>query len=255
MSTLAVQHRNHSVPDGCLDDLITAIRDDLAPQMDLRLRTHLAGRDREWLIDQLVALTLGRDSERPVDSTDGPPHGLHVVRPIQLDEYRLDSFVDRYRGFDRGRLVADGYLTQCGAESRRPGDRLRTSLASRRTPPQPCQGRPVRTALRRRGVGDPLDRSHRELLTFTLPRTKTWALRFLRASTEYSAVGTWRDPHGSAHDNRADNVVFEIEYGEVDTEYVGDGIVRCMSLINHLEVNEQLLYARMIDVEQSTLCG
>jgi len=39
----------------------------------------------------------------------------------------------------------------------------------------------------------------------------------------------------------------------VADELVGHAIVRCLSLINNLEVNEQILYARMIDVEESTL--
>lgn len=45
----------------------------------------------------------------------------------------------------------------------------------------------------------------------------------------------------------------EVEYGEVEGELIGAGIVRTLSLINNLEVNEQILYARMINVEQSTL--
>ncbi|MGB2774988.1 MAG: hypothetical protein WBF31_21975 [Anaerolineae bacterium] len=36
-------------------------------------------------------------------------------------------------------------------------------------------------------------------------------------------------------------------------EAIGHGIVRGLSLINNLEVNEQILYARMINIEQSTL--
>jgi hypothetical protein len=36
-------------------------------------------------------------------------------------------------------------------------------------------------------------------------------------------------------------------------ELVGDGILRTLSLINNLEINEQILYAQMINVEQSTL--
>jgi len=36
-------------------------------------------------------------------------------------------------------------------------------------------------------------------------------------------------------------------------ELVGAGIVRCLSLVNNVEVNEQILYARMINVEQTTL--
>lgn len=36
-------------------------------------------------------------------------------------------------------------------------------------------------------------------------------------------------------------------------EVIDDGVVVCLSLINNLEVNEQVLYARMIDIEQTTL--
>ena len=44
-----------------------------------------------------------------------------------------------------------------------------------------------------------------------------------------------------------------MQYGETHEELIGDGIVRALSLINNREVNEQILYARMIDVEQTTL--
>ena len=60
-------------------------------------------------------------------------------------------------------------------------------------------------------------------------------------------------PSGVSNDVRADNVIVEVEFGEVAGELVGHGIVRCLSLINNLEVNEQILYARMINVEESTL--
>jgi hypothetical protein len=58
---------------------------------------------------------------------------------------------------------------------------------------------------------------------------------------------------GVSNDIRADNVIVEVEFGDVAGELVGHGIVRCLSLINNLEVNEQVLYARMINVEESTL--
>jgi len=56
-----------------------------------------------------------------------------------------------------------------------------------------------------------------------------------------------------SNDQRADNGLLGVEYGEVEGELIGNGIVHCLSLINNLEVNEQVLYARMIDIEQSTL--
>jgi hypothetical protein len=75
----------------------------------------------------------------------------------------------------------------------------------------------------------------------------------MRASTELAAAGTWQDPDSVSNDERADNVLLEVQYGDTKDERVGDGIIVALSLINNLEVNEQVLYARMIDVEQTTL--
>ena len=49
------------------------------------------------------------------------------------------------------------------------------------------------------------------------------------------------------------NLPSRVEYGEVATELLGHGIITTLNLINNLEVNEEILYARMINVEQSTL--
>lgn len=86
-----------------------------------------------------------------------------------------------------------------------------------------------------------------------MPRDKAEALDFMKATTELSALGTWQDPEMVSNDQRADNVLLEVEYGEIDGELVGNGIARALSLINNLEINEQILYARMINVEQTTL--
>jgi hypothetical protein len=56
-----------------------------------------------------------------------------------------------------------------------------------------------------------------------------------------------------ASDLRADNVVLEIEYGELEGERIGDGVVTALRLINNLEVNEEILYGRIENIKQSTL--
>jgi hypothetical protein len=97
-------------------------------------------------------------------------------------------------------------------------------------------------------------RVEREPLTITVPRARAGALAgVLTAATGIGAEGTWRDPAGSAHDERAPNTLFRSEYGGVAEELVGNGIAACLRLIKHLEVNEQVLYARMDNVEESTL--
>jgi hypothetical protein len=102
-------------------------------------------------------------------------------------------------------------------------------------------------------TGTRFDRTQRELLTLTVPRPKAESLDFMKATTELSALGTWQDPRGAANDMQADNVVLEVEYGEIDGELIGDGIVLSLSLINNLEINEEILYGRMENVERSTL--
>lgn len=57
----------------------------------------------------------------------------------------------------------------------------------------------------------------------------------------------------AANDMRADNVVLEIEYGELEGERIGNGIVTALRLINNREINEEILYGRMENIEQSTL--
>ena len=75
----------------------------------------------------------------------------------------------------------------------------------------------------------------------------------MRASTELAAAGTWQDPSNVSNDERADNVLLEVQYGEIAEELVGVGIVEALSLINQLEINEQVLYARMINIEETSL--
>jgi hypothetical protein len=98
-----------------------------------------------------------------------------------------------------------------------------------------------------------LQRTQQELLTLALPRSKATALDFMRASTELAAAGTWQDPDSVSNDERADNVMLEVQFGETSDEIVGKGIVTALSVINNLEINEQVLYARMINIEESTL--
>jgi hypothetical protein len=82
---------------------------------------------------------------------------------------------------------------------------------------------------------------------------KASALDFMKATTELSAFGTWQDPESVSNDMRADNTLLQVEYGEVEGELVGQAVITALSLINNLEVNEQILYARMKNIEQSTL--
>ncbi len=185
--------------------------------------------------------------------TEEKAERLARLRGIALDRETLHRFLERYAGHDRGRLISDGYLLASAPQRG-------TAMISGefRTP----EGEALLVHANEmlfgllfgdEATGVSFDRVERELLTLTLPRRKAAALDFMKAATEIGAVGTWRDPEGVSDDSRTDNVVLEVEYGEEPGEAIGDGIVRALALINNLEINEQVLYARMIGVEQSTL--
>ncbi|GAA5207320.1 type 2 periplasmic-binding domain-containing protein [Streptomyces thinghirensis] len=243
--------------------LVREVRQELADELRLRLREALAGQPREWLVNQLLDLALapGLPAQRRSDPSVAPTEEPHEerqrraerVRNLSLDSERLRRFVDDYRMLDRDTLIGRGLLIDppvkgscpLGPEHRSPeGEQLLTE---------------AKDLLHALLFGDEeagvrLERVERELLTLTLPRHKAHAIAFvLRAATEIGAAGTWRDPGGAANDERAPNTILQVEYGEVAEELVGNGITACLRLINNLEVNEVVLYARMENVEESTL--
>jgi hypothetical protein len=240
--------------------VVQGVQRELSPVFEERLRAELAGKDREWLIDQIVRLSLDRHSMQEIDrkaerdaKSAARAARLERVRVLALDEPVLQSFVAQWRGVTREALIASGHLVP---EAPAKGTELLTTDDRGEQGDELLQyAKDVLFALL---FGDAstatsLDRTQQELLTFALPRFKAGALDFMRASTELSAAGTWQDPDSVSNDERADNVLLEVQYGDTADEVVGDGIIVCLGLINNLEVNEQVLYARMLNVEQTTL--
>ncbi len=245
-----------------IDAVVRAIQADLTPQFEERLREQLATADREWLIDQIVRLTLDAHSLAEIDrkverdaKARARAERIERVKAIALTHESLAAFTAEHATVSRESLQASGQLaadapakgtTQLTAEHRSPaGEELLQ------------RAKDVLYALL---FGDEqtntqLERVQQELLTFALPRFKASALDFMRASTELAAAGTWQDPDSVSNDERADNVVLDVQFGETADELVGNGIIAALTIINNLDVNEQVLYARMINVEQTTLIG
>lgn len=175
------------------------------------------------------------------------------LRELSLDRLSLKHFIDTHRHTAREQLIDTGHLAPHAPVK---GTTLLTP--HHRTPAGNALLQLTKDILFALLFGDAHTNTHfhrveRELLTLTLPRAKSHAMGFLQAATELSAAGTWQDPDSVSHDQRAENVILEVEYGEISEEWIGDGIVTTLRLINNLEVNEQILYARMINIEQSTL--
>lgn len=243
-----------------IDAVVASINRELTPVFEEKLRAALADADREWLVDQVVRLTLDAHSLEEIDRRSerdakaaARAHRAERVRELALNPAVLAEFIVENDAVTRESLQADGMLA----------------------PDAPAKGTALVETLHRTAAGEELlerakdvlfgllfgdertatslTRVQQELLTFALPRGKASALDFMRASTELAAAGTWQDPESVSNDERADNVVLEVQFGEIAEELVGRGIIIALGLINNLEVNEQVLYARMINVEETTL--
>jgi hypothetical protein len=243
-----------------IDHIVRRINKELVPQFEEKLRAYLADQNKEWLIEQIVRLTLDAHSLQAMDRkikqeiiAKNRAERFERVKAIQLDRAKLTEFIKQFDGYTRESLIKDGYLLAKAPE--KGTDLISEEFHTEKGSQLLVYAKDVLFALL---FGDAsthatFDRHQQELLTLTLPRFKAEALDFMKATTELSALGTWQDPDSVSNDQRADNVIFEVEYGEIEGELIGNGVIHCLSLINNLEVNEQILYARMINLEQSTL--
>jgi hypothetical protein len=240
--------------------LVQSVQRDLTPVFEERLREQLADKDRDWLVDQIVRLTLDAHSLQEIDrkveqeaKAAARTARIERVTLLALDHAGLERFLTEHGNVTRESLIASGHLK---ASAPAKGTALLVSDDRGDQGDELLQlAKDVLFALL---FGDAstntsLDRTQQELLTFALPRFKAGALDFMRASTEFSAAGTWQDPASVSNDERADNVMLEVQYGDTADERVGSGIIAALTIINNLEVNEQVLYARMVDIEQTTL--
>jgi hypothetical protein len=103
--------------------IVRAVRLELSPAFEERLRTMLEGQDREWLIDQIVRLTLDQHSLQEIDrraereAKERARRERHErVRALGIDHAALAEFVGTYRGVDRAALLKGGFLVKGAPE-------------------------------------------------------------------------------------------------------------------------------------------
>ena len=100
-----------------IDVLVRELNRKLSPQFEEMLRAELAGRDREWLIDQIVRLTLDahrlqeidRQSEREAKAR-ARAERIERLRALALDRAALARFLAEHEGTTRESLLASGLL-------------------------------------------------------------------------------------------------------------------------------------------------
>ncbi|PPK70612.1 hypothetical protein V5P93_000508 [Actinokineospora auranticolor] len=210
------------------DDMVRRAQADLAGHVLPALRARLMAQPREWLVDQLLAEAAARLGGVPAQR---PGESGHLPRPLTLDEQVLAEHTARLGAFDTsaclvdppppgGAMIGPAQRTAHGEDLLRLAkDLLYAALF----------GEPTHGVL--------LDRVRQESITLTVPRWKAEVFTFIhRGPTDL-------DSDGAIH----------LSYGEVEPGVVSDAVVAALRVINRLEINEEVLYARMIEQGQGTL--
>lgn len=198
-----------------IEHIVRRINKDLVPQFEEKLRAYLADQDKEWLIEQIVRLTLDAHSLQAMDRkikqeiiARNRAERLDRVKAMKFDRTKLAEFLKMYEPYSRESIIRDEYLLATAPEKGTDliADNFRTPKGNQLL----VNAKDVLFALL---FGDTstqtsFNRHQQELLTLTLPRFKAEALDFMKATTELSALGTWQDPDSVSNDQRADNVIF-----------------------------------------------
>ena len=93
-----------------IESVVQTVNRELAPRFEERLRHHLAGRDKEWLIEQIVRLSLGAHGQQATDQgnpreAEERAERVSRLRDIALDLEGLREFSERYATCTRERLI------------------------------------------------------------------------------------------------------------------------------------------------------
>ena len=100
-----------------IHSILRRINRDLVPQFEEKLRTYLHEQDREWLIEQIVRLTLDAHSLQENDrkrfvaqKEQRRAERLARVRELELCDDMLRDYLEQYSPYSRESLIMDGFL-------------------------------------------------------------------------------------------------------------------------------------------------
>ena len=236
-----------------ISSIIKKAQNDLFPQLEAKIRAELELKDKDWLIDQIIYLTCERHSlHEQKQSLENIQHCITRIRNKGYNDHTLTQFINRYQKVSRSELETDGYLI----------NPPHMGLAAIETHQRSKEGeallKEAQDMLYAALYGDTsinvnLTRGQEELLTMILPQSKSETLSFLKAVTQVNALGTWKDPEGVSNDDQANNIGLQVEFGDNEKGTIGLAVFVVLNLINLLQVNEQILYARMEKVARSSL--
>jgi hypothetical protein len=182
-----------------IEGIVRSINREFVPQFEERLRQYLVQQDKEWLIEQIIRLSLDAHSLEEMDrkviqDTKARKRAERAtrVKAMALDEAKLIAFLNQYKSHDRDKLIGEGYLINDPPVSG-------TDLIPPRC--RSAKGEALLTTskdtlfalLSGDETMNTQFNAQQELLTMTLPRFKTDSLDFMKARTELS-VGHMAGP-------------------------------------------------------------
>ncbi|MEM6456202.1 MAG: hypothetical protein AAF772_13985 [Acidobacteriota bacterium] len=249
-----------------LQSLLDALDASLDATFETRLRDALAEKPRAWLVDELTRhvlrerhladaprSSLTHRHARAMEPLAERRQRLQRIERMRLDDDALQQTIDRFRSFDRAALESGGFLIAPPHQGKEALDGRHRSAAGEALLQEAhdvfyalLYGTPTQ--------GVRLTRVRRDFLTATLPAAKAMLLeRFMLAVTATPAAGTWLDPEGLSDDVEARNILLQVEFGDGRDEQISAALIAVLRLINYLEINEEILYARIEHLERSTL--
>lgn len=248
-----------------LHAIVSALDAEMEDTWTEKLRATLETKDASWLREALIQQVADGRHLHARPGRQLTRHAQHVepvaarrerllrIRRMALTGQRLRDLVERYRAWSREGLETERFLLDP------PHKGKGTLRAAHRSPEGEAllqQAHDLFYALlfcdAQQGV--PLERTRRDFMTVTVPSHKAQSLeRFMLAVTEVQGAGTWLDPDGVSDDIGATNKILQVEFGDTRDSLVSDGLIAALGMINDLEVNEEILYARIEQLERSTL--
>jgi hypothetical protein len=95
-----------------IESVVRQINRDLVPQFESRLREHLANQDRDWLLEQIVCLTLDAHSLHEMDRRHlqeakavRRQQRIGRLQQMAVDRDGLARFISEHSVYDRDSLI------------------------------------------------------------------------------------------------------------------------------------------------------
>lgn len=92
-----------------------------------------------------------------------------------------------------------------------------------------------------------------ELLTIVVLKSKAHHLNFLKAHTDWNAVGFWKDELTDESYDKEKNVVIQVQFLDTKNELIGKRIKTLLERLNEYEIGEMVLYMNTVPVEETSL--